>query len=61
MNHLPPPPIAADVDLRGSAIPVAVFVDLAMKQFGVTADEAERLVLDVAASRGVAVDGIGHA
>ncbi len=48
---LPEPLIPADVDLRDVPIPVDLFVEMAMSQFGIGRDEATKLVLETIARR----------
>lgn len=57
----PPPPLApADCDLRGQPERIHVFVEMAVHQFGMSAEDAEKLVRAVAANAGIPLDGADH-
>lgn len=49
-EDLPAPPIPPDVDLRDVPPPIDLFIEMAMAQFGVSREEATKMVLEVQAS-----------
>ena len=49
-EHRPAPPIPPDVDLRDVPPPIDLFIEMAMAQFGVSREEATKLMLEVQAS-----------
>lgn len=57
-STLPPPLVPAEVDLRDTPIPAHVLVDLACSMFGVSRDEAWKMVLEVAASTRTPISGL---
>jgi hypothetical protein len=50
-GELPDPPVRPDADLRDVPIPVDAFIKLAMSEFGVTREEASRMVHECLARR----------
>jgi hypothetical protein len=57
----PPPPVPADCDLRGMPIPLSLFVEMAVAQFGMAAADAEQMIREIAAAGGVRIEDVGHA
>lgn len=51
MTDLPEPLVPAEVDLRGDLMPRALFIALAVSQFGVSEEEAAAWVDDALARR----------
>lgn len=47
-----PPPVPPNVDLRDAPIPWEAFTELAMKQFGIGREEADRLIAQVRKEKG---------
>lgn len=43
-SELPSPPVPPEVDLRDVPLPVETFIKMAMDQFGMSRDEASKLV-----------------
>lgn len=43
-SDLRPPPLPPDVDLRDVPIPADAFIEIAMSQFGISREEASKLV-----------------
>lgn len=58
--NLPAPLTPLECDLRGQPVPLHVFVELAMQQFGMSAADAEAMVRAVAANAGIPLDDVGH-
>lgn len=50
-TKLPPPLVPAGVDLRDTPLPVEAFIQMAIDQFGISRDEASRLVHETIARR----------
>lgn len=51
-RKLPEPLVPPDVDLRDVPVPIEAFIELAMKEFGVSRKKAEEMVLEVARKNG---------
>lgn len=49
LADLPPPLVPPDVDLRDVPFPIPAFIELAMSQWGISREEATRLVLETVA------------
>jgi len=61
MTDLPEPLVPPEVDLRGLPLPLAAFVEMAMVQFGLDRETAERMIKRMAEAQGVPVESVGHA
>jgi hypothetical protein len=57
---LPNPLVPPEVDLRGAPLPLALFVEMAMRQFGLDRETAERTVRSAAAAVGEPVEQVGR-
>ena len=60
-DQLPAPLVPAEVDLRGTPLPVDAFVELAMQTFGVDRETARRAVFDMAVGIGALAEDDGRA
>ena len=61
-SRVPPHSVEAEQSILGGLLlPLAAFVEMAMVQFGLDRETAERMIKRMAEAQGVPVESVGHA